>query len=69
MLLTVILAPFVYAIILAFVGGKLGKNIGWFVLPLPVLIFIWFLCQIPAVGAGEGASFFLPWLAAVGLNL
>lgn len=69
MLFAVIGAPFIIAIILAFVGKRLGANIGYFILPIPILSFVYFLTQIGPVMQGEGASFFLPWLAAFNINV
>ncbi|MDO4581678.1 MAG: proton-conducting transporter membrane subunit [Bacillota bacterium] len=69
MLFVVVAAPFVLAIILAFFGKYLGNKIGWFALPMPVLVFGYFFTQIANVRAGSGPSFFYQWLPSFGINL
>ncbi len=68
MLAAIILFPFICAIILACCGNKISPQTGWFVLPIPILLFVYFLCQIPAVAAGTGASCSWPFLPQLGID-
>ena len=69
MLFIAILIPFAFALLLAFIGKHLGEKIGYFALSIPVLVFSYFVCQIPAVYAGNGASVFFQWLPRFGINV
>ncbi len=68
MLIAAILTPFLCAILLAFTGKNFGVKIGYYVLPIPVLVFGYFACQIPAVVMGNGTSVFCAWLPQWGIN-
>ena len=69
MLFAVVIAPFALAILLIVFGKYLGKYIGFFATALPVLIFFWFLSEIPLVARGAGTLFWAPWLPGFGLNI
>ena len=69
MLFAVIGAPFIIAALIAFFGKYMGAKIGYLVLPVPLFCLIYFLSQIGPVLRGEGASFFLPWLASYNINI
>ena len=69
MLFVLVIVPFVFAILLVIFGKYLGKYSGYIAAFIPVLIFIWFLKEIPAVVSGNGTSFFVPWLGSFGVNL
>lgn len=64
-----VLAPFLYAITVPlFYKWKEKIHTGWFVLPVPAIIFAYFLGRIPAVQKGEGGLFTLPWMPSIGIN-
>ena len=70
MLFTVVIAPFVLAIILMMFGKYLGRFIGYVAAVLPAIIFFWFLNEIPAViSTGIGAIYLTPWLTGFGVNI
>ncbi|MCQ6273942.1 Na+/H+ antiporter subunit A [Bacillus sp. V3B] len=41
---------------------------GWFVFPIPLLIFIYLLTYIPAVSSGNMVKHTLPWIPSLGIN-
>ncbi len=41
---------------------------GWFILPAPVLIFIYFLVRLPEVQDGERLTAAVPWIPSLGVN-
>ena len=65
----IVIAPFILAILLIIFGKNLNKYSGYISVVLPVLVFFWFISEIPAVAAGNGASFFVPWISSFGINL
>ncbi|NMO98214.1 Na+/H+ antiporter subunit A [Paenibacillus lemnae] len=64
-----ILAPLFYAILTGIIGIKLkGIHTGWLVLPVPTVIFGFFLSMIPIVQQGNGGLHELPWIPSLGIN-
>ncbi|MCR4962593.1 MAG: DUF4040 domain-containing protein [Firmicutes bacterium] len=68
MLAAIILLPFLYGIALACCGCKLSPRAGLFVLPVPIVLFLYFVWQIPRVAAGAGAAFSCPLLPQLGID-
>ncbi|MBL4977760.1 Na+/H+ antiporter subunit A [Bacillus halotolerans] len=64
-----ILSPFVFAFIIPFLA-KYAKRVhtGWFVLILPVLLFIYFLSMIRMTQSGETLRSVLEWIPSLGIN-
>lgn len=64
-----ILSPFLFAFIIPFLA-KYAKRVhtGWFVLILPVLLFIYFLPMIRMTQSGETLRSVLEWIPALGIN-
>ncbi|MBU5244136.1 Na+/H+ antiporter subunit A [Bacillus halotolerans] len=64
-----ILSPFVFAFIIPFLA-KYAKRVhmGWFVLILPVLLFIYFLPMIRMTQSGETLRSVLEWIPSLGIN-
>ncbi|MCY9008270.1 Na+/H+ antiporter subunit A [Bacillus inaquosorum] len=64
-----ILSPFLFAIIIPFLA-KYAKRVhtGWFVLILPVLLFIYFLPMIRMTQSGETLRSVLEWIPSLGIN-
>ncbi|KAF2424168.1 Na+/H+ antiporter subunit A [Bacillus subtilis] len=64
-----ILSPFLFAFIIPFLA-KYAKRVhtGWFVLILPVLLFIYFLPMIRMTQSGETLRSVLKWIPSLGIN-
>ncbi|MFS3941967.1 Na+/H+ antiporter subunit A [Bacillus subtilis] len=64
-----ILSPFLFAFIIPFLA-KYAKRVhtGWFVLILPVLLFIYFLPMIRMTQSGETLRSILEWIPSLGIN-
>ncbi|MDF4198744.1 Na+/H+ antiporter subunit A [Bacillus subtilis] len=64
-----ILSPFLFAFIIPFLA-KYAKRVhtGWFVLLLPVLLFIYFLPMIRMTQSGETLRSVLEWIPSLGIN-
>lgn len=65
----IILIPFLFTIIIPLLFKHISRvHTGWFVLPVPVLLFIYFIKQVPLL-MGEGPAVnFLPWIPSMGIN-
>ncbi|RLL47754.1 Na+/H+ antiporter subunit A [Oceanobacillus piezotolerans] len=64
-----IISPFLLAILVPFLY-KYGRKIhtGWFVLLLPLALFIYFLTFLPRSSAGEVVLRTVPWVPSLGIN-
>lgn len=64
-----IISPFLFAFIIPFLA-KYAKRVhtGWFVLILPVLLFIYFLPMIRMTQSGETLRSVLEWIPSLGIN-
>ncbi|MCG7339430.1 Na+/H+ antiporter subunit A [Staphylococcus sp. ACRSN] len=64
-----VLLPLIFALIIPFVY-RIHKriHIGWFVLPIPVVLFIYFLSYIPTTMSGESVMQSLKWMPHFGMN-
>lgn len=65
-----IIIPFIFAIFIPILYKLFTARIhtGWFVFPIPLLIFIYLLTYIPAVSSGETVNHTLPWIPSLGIN-
>ena len=65
----VILAPFLAAIIVPFLY-KLARPVhtGWFVLILPILLFVYLIQYLPEVSGGQTIIKEQPWIPSLGIN-
>lgn len=64
-----ILLPFIFAAAIP-LAQRLVRRVhaGWFVLPVPVLLFVYFLSRLPEVqNGGQGISV-LPWMPSLGVD-
>ncbi len=61
--------PFIFALG-SLILNKMMPHIhtGWFILPAPVLIFIYFLVRLPEVQDGERLTAAVPWIPSLGVN-
>lgn len=68
---TFILLPFICAIIVPFLYKYLNRQVhtGWFVLLVPLSIFIYLLQYIPDVAAGETYKYTLPWIPTLDISM
>ena len=66
----IIFLPFLYAVFIPFFYKKL-KNIhtGWFVLPLPIIIFIYLFSLIKEIANGETILQEVAWIPSLGINI
>ncbi|WP_281888938.1 Na+/H+ antiporter subunit A [Paenibacillus sp. YYML68] len=64
-----ILLPFLYAVVVPLLG-KLAPRIhtGWFVLPVPVLLFAYMVSWLPDIRAGRVESSSFPWIPSLGID-
>lgn len=62
--------PFAYALIVPLLYKKFNAKIhtGWFVLVVPLLVFLHLLTYIPPVAKGKIISFTLPWIPSYDIN-
>ncbi|MCI3923638.1 Na+/H+ antiporter subunit A [Paenibacillus sp. TRM 82003] len=64
-----ILAPFGYAAIVPLLRKWLpGIHTGWFVLPVPVALFAFWMSRLSVVRAGEPIVESMPWVPSLGLE-
>ncbi len=66
----IILIPFIFAIFVPILYKQFNPRIhtGWFVLFIPVFLFIYFLRFIPKLSNGESILLTAPWIPSVGIN-
>ena len=65
-----ILVPFIFAIFIPILYKMFTPRIhtGWFVFPLPLLIFIYLFTYIPTVSNGQIMMQTLPWIPSLGID-
>lgn len=65
-----ILLPFLFAALVPIAHRMLKSRIhaGWFVLTVPVLLFLYFLQYIPAIAGGSTFSDAAAWIPSLGIN-
>ncbi|WP_332690792.1 Na+/H+ antiporter subunit A [Halalkalibacter lacteus] len=63
------ISPFLLAILIPFLY-KYARPIhtGWFVLVLPLVLFIYFIQFIPITSAGDVIEYSVPWVPSLGIN-
>jgi multicomponent Na+:H+ antiporter subunit A len=65
----VIILPFIMAAISPLLRKLLREvHTGWIILPLPILLFSYFLWQIAAIQSGKSLSATIPWIPSLGVN-
>ncbi|MGG0464363.1 Na+/H+ antiporter subunit A [Priestia aryabhattai] len=66
----VILSPFLLAFFVPLLYRKFQRiHTGWFVLPLPLVLFIYFTQYISGVSKGETYLHSMKWIPSLGINL
>ncbi|WP_128656943.1 Na+/H+ antiporter subunit A [Paenibacillus sp. 598K] len=70
MLHGVILLPFAAAAIVP-LFYKLFKKVhtGWFVLPVPLLAFLYFIAELPSISKGEAIQATVEWIPSLGVDI
>lgn len=64
-----VLLPFIAAIIIPFLYKYVKKiHTGWFVLILPLVLFIYFLTKLPVTSAGNVVHHSVPWVPSLGIH-
>ncbi|WP_080844682.1 Na+/H+ antiporter subunit A [Cytobacillus gottheilii] len=66
----IILVPFIAAIIVPFLHKVCNHkiHIGWFVMFIPLLIFIYLLTYIPSISAGKTFTYLVQWIPTYDIN-
>lgn len=64
-----VFAPFLFAIVIPFLY-KFVRSVhtGWFVLPLPLALFAYFIQFVPRTSSGETISHSIPWVPSLGID-
>jgi len=61
--------PFLAALLLLFIYKKVSRfHLGWFVLAVPTMLFIYLLQYIPTIVRGETLTYVLSWIPSYGIN-
>ncbi|CAM4375021.1 Na+/H+ antiporter subunit A [Paenibacillus typhae] len=69
MLHIVILLPFLLSVLMLLIRQTTRFHPGWFVLPLPAVLFLYFLLKISAVRAGEPIIDTIAWMPSFGVDI
>lgn len=64
-----VMAPFIVALVVMLTYKLIGRvHTGWVILPVPVVLFAYFLGLIPTIQGGEQLQAVLEWIPSVGIN-
>lgn len=64
-----VLLPFLYTILVPFFFKKIARiHTGWFVIVVPLLLFVYFLSQFPLQSGQEPIIATVPWIPSVGID-
>lgn len=65
----VVLSPLLYALFIPF-WHKWFRQIhtGWFILPLPIMLFVYFCSRIPVISSLQNQFETLPWIPSLGID-
>lgn len=67
---TAILIPFVFCVLVLLVHRWTPRlHTGWAVLPAPLMLFVYFILQIPGIQGGEAVAASVPWIPSLGIRL
>lgn len=69
MLFAFVLAPFAAALLLLLFQKLTGSRTGWFVLPIPAVLFLCYLLRLPVISQGGLIRSELQWVPMLGLDL
>ncbi|WP_242965408.1 proton-conducting transporter membrane subunit [Dehalobacterium formicoaceticum] len=66
----IIFIPFVAALLIPFFYKYLSRiHTGWFVLPIPAVLFVRLAAEVPLVAQGEIFMHTMPWIPSLDINL
>lgn len=63
-----IFIPFLAAVLIPFIYKRYPRHIGWFVLVIPVLLFIGLVRFVPLIASGETLMHTVSWIPSAGIN-
>lgn len=64
-----IMVPIFYAVLVPLLYKYMKRvHTGWFILPVPALLFAYFIGRIPSIQDGEGVLSTLRWIPSLGIN-
>lgn len=64
-----VLIPFVVAAVAPLFYKYINRvHTGWFILPVPVYLFVYFLMQAASVRGGDGMNASIPWIPSLGIE-
>ncbi len=67
---SVVLLPFLYALMIPFLYRYVSRvHTGWFVLPLPLILFVVLGSWLVDISEGETMLYTLSWIPSYGINL
>ncbi len=70
MLHVTVLVPFLLALLIALLRGKLPRlHRGWLILAGPLLLFVYFLTRITVIKGGESGYESVSWIPSLGIDL
>ncbi|GAB3795208.1 Na+/H+ antiporter subunit A [Virgibacillus kimchii] len=65
----VVLSPFILAILIPIIYTYTKRiHTGWFVLPLPFVLFIYLISHLPEISNGNVLLHTMPWVPSLGIN-
>ncbi len=69
MLHLVVLAPFILAVLVPFLYKYIRQvHTGWFVMILPLALFVYLIQYLPNISEGETFFYHQPWVPSLGIN-
>ena len=64
-----VVSPFIFAIVIPIFYKYIKKiHTGWFVLALPLILFIYFLSYLPVTSSGQVVQQSMAWVPSLGIN-
>lgn len=64
-----IIVPFLWAVLTPLLSGLLRRaHTGWLVLPVPAVLFVWFLLRIPEITQGKALRSSVEWMPSLGID-
>lgn len=64
----VVLFPFLLAVLTLVLGRRLGRHLGWALVPFPLACALYLLSLVPRVASGESFSATWNWVPSLGLS-
>lgn len=69
LLIFTIVLPFIFCVFVPQLYKLRSIHTGWFILPVPVALFAYFLMQIPHIQEGNDITSTLSWVPSLGMNV